>query len=92
MKLSQKLKELTNSGNEELFQELNVTKEFVAGHSWNGFSLWRAGLLAKTINRQVYLGLNMELVQRDGDWKELEASYNVTMLDAHSRIAKEFCT
>lgn len=75
---------------DELFRELNVTKEFVAGHSWNGFSLWRAGLLAKTISRQVYLGLSVDLVQADADWKALEAEYNVTMLDAHGRIAKEF--
>jgi hypothetical protein len=75
----------------QAFVDLKVTKEFGAGHFWGGHTLWKLSLLMRQINNQNYLGMNVELAHNDANWKELLASYNVTLLDAHSRIVKEFC-
>lgn len=76
---------------DQAFVDLNISKEFQAGHYWGGDTRWRTSLLMREIHQQNYLGINMELLHVDQNWRELVASYNVTMLDAHNRIVKEFC-
>ncbi|CAL8125639.1 unnamed protein product [Orchesella dallaii] len=75
---------------DQAFVDLHISKEFVAGHYWGGNTRWKSSLLMREIHHQNYLGINMELLHVDQNWRELVASYNVTLLDAHDRIVKEF--
>lgn len=80
----------TQIDEDQAFVDLQISKEFQAGHFWGGHTTWKTSLLMREIHSQNYLGINMELLHVDQNWRELIASYNVTLLDGHDRIVKEF--
>jgi len=70
---------------------LDISKTFKAGKYWTGETQWKTSLLVRQIKGKKYLGVNLELLSKDGrNWEQINASYNVTLLDSNSRIVKEF--